>query len=116
MNKISIVIPCFNEEEALPVYYEEMSRIMKHMQGVDFELLFVDDGSSDRTLGIMKSLHERDERCKYLSFSRNFGKEAAIYAGLSNAEGNYVTMKLSMPVCIHLFVIRWVAWTLAAVH
>ena len=88
MNKISIVIPCFNEEEALPVYYEEMSRIMKQMQGVDFELLFVDDGSSDRTLGIMKSLHERDERCKYLSFSRNFGKEAAIYAGLSNAEGN----------------------------
>ena len=92
MNKISIVIPCFNEEEALPVYYEEMSRIMKQMQGVDFELLFVDDGSSDRTLGIMKSLHERDERCKYLSFSRNFGKEAAIYAGLSNAEGNYVAI------------------------
>ena len=52
MNKISIVIPCFNEEEALPVYYEEMSRIMKQMQGVDFELLFVDDGSSDRTLGL----------------------------------------------------------------
>ena len=92
MKKISIVIPCFNEEEALPVYYEEMSRIMKQMQGVDFELLFVDDGSSDRTLGIMKSLHERDERCKYLSFSRNFGKEAAIYAGLSNAEGNYVAI------------------------
>jgi len=92
MNKISIVIPCFNEEEALPVYYEEMSRIMKQMQGVDFELLFVDDGSSDRTLGIMKSLHERDERYKYLSFSRNFGKEAAIYAGLSNAEGNYVAI------------------------
>ena len=92
MNKISIVIPCFNEEEALPVYYEEMSRIMKQMQGVDFELLFVDDGSSDRTRGIMKSLHERDERCKYLSFSRNFGKEAAIYAGLSNAEGNYVAI------------------------
>lgn len=92
MNKISIVIPCFNEEEALPVYYEEMSRIMKQMQGVDFELLFVDDGSSDRTLGIMKSLHERDECCKYLSFSRNFGKEAAIYAGLSNAEGNYVAI------------------------
>ena len=92
MNKISIVIPCFNEEEALPVYYEEMSCIMKQMQGVDFELLFVDDGSSDRTLGIMKSLHERDGRCKYLSFSRNFGKEAAIYAGLSNAEGNYVAI------------------------
>ena len=92
MNKISIVIPCFNEEEALPVYYEEMSRIMKQMQGVDFELLFVDDGSSDRTLGIMKSLHERDERCKYLSFSRNFGKEAAIYAGLNNARGDYVVI------------------------
>ena len=88
MNKISIVIPCFNEEEALPVYYEEMSRIMKQMQGVDFELLFVDDGSSDRTLGIMKSLHERDERCKYLSFSRNFGKESALCAGLDAATGD----------------------------
>ena len=92
MNKISIVIPCFNEEEALPVYYEEMSRIMKQMQGVDFELLFVDDGSSDRTLGIMKSLHERDERCKYLSFSRNFGKEAAMYAGFENSTGDYVCL------------------------
>ncbi len=61
MKKISIVVPCFNEEEALPVYYEEMSRVMEQMREVDFELLFVDDGSSDRTLGIMKSLHEKDE-------------------------------------------------------
>lgn len=92
MKKISIVVPCFNEEEALPVYYEEMTRVMEQMREVDFELLFVDDGSSDRTLGIMKSLHEKDERCRYLSFSRNFGKEAAIYAGLRNAEGNYVAI------------------------
>ncbi len=92
MKKISIVIPCFNEESAIQIYYEEMSRIMKQMKQAKFELLFVDDGSTDATLDVMKSLHERDRRCKYLSFSRNFGKEAAIYAGLSRAEGDYVAI------------------------
>lgn len=92
MKKISIVIPCFNEEMALRIYYEEMSRIMEQMQEVEFALLFVDDGSTDTTLDIMKELHQKDSRCKYLSFSRNFGKEAAIYAGLSNADGDYVAI------------------------
>ena len=58
MNKISVIIPCYNEEEALPVYYREMQRIMKEMKDTEFELLFVDDGSSDRTLGILKGFHE----------------------------------------------------------
>ena len=89
MDKISIVIPCFNEEEAIPVYYEEMKKIMKEMSYVDFELFFVDDGSSDRTLQELRALSDKDERCNYLSFSRNFGKEAAIYAGLSHITGNY---------------------------
>lgn len=90
MSKITVVVPCFNEEEALPVYYKEMCRIMEQMKEEAFELLFVDDGSSDRTLAILKEFHERDARCRYLSFSRNFGKEAAIYAGLQNARGDYV--------------------------
>lgn len=90
MSKISVVVPCFNEEEALPVYYCEMCKIMQKMPESEFELLFVDDGSTDRTLDVLKHLHEGDIRCKYLSFSRNFGKEAALYAGLQNAQGDYV--------------------------
>ena len=97
MSLISIVIPCYNEEEALPVYYREMSRIMKEMADTEFELLFVDDGSTDRTLGILKEMNENDARCRYLSFARNFGKEAALYAGLKNAQGEYVaTMDVDM--------------------
>ena len=71
MDKISVVVPCYNEEEALPVYYKEMCRVMDEMKDVVFELIFVDDGSSDATLGIMKDLNEKDSRCRYLSFSRN---------------------------------------------
>lgn len=98
MDKISIVIPCWNEEEALPIYYKEMNRVMESMNqktekvALDFELIFVDDGSLDGTLRIMKELNQKDTRCRYLSFSRNFGKEAAIYAGLKAAEGNYVAV------------------------
>lgn len=98
MDKISVVVPCWNEEEALPIYYREMSRVMENMnrgtdqETVDFELIFVDDGSTDGTYRIMKELNQRDARCRYLSFSRNFGKEAAIYAGLKAAEGDYVAV------------------------
>lgn len=92
MDKISIIIPCFNEQEVLPVYYEEMEKIMELMRNVEFELLFVDDGSTDGTLEKMRELSKKDCRCGYLSFSRNFGKEAAIYAGLSRVSGNYVTV------------------------
>ena len=97
MSRISVVIPCFNEEEALPVYYRAMCKVMGEMSGEEFELIFVDDGSSDRTLSILKEMNETDGRCRYLSFSRNFGKEAAIYAGLKNASGDYVaTMDVDM--------------------
>lgn len=92
MKKITVIIPCLNEEDALPIYYKEMSKIMKQMKETEIELLFVDDGSTDRTLSVMKDLHELDGRCHYLSFSRNFGKEAAIYAGLQNANGDYVAI------------------------
>lgn len=68
-HRITIIIPCFNEEETLPVYYQAMLPVMKQMNPVDFELLFIDDGSSDHTLLEMKQLHQKDPRCKYLSFS-----------------------------------------------
>ena len=74
------------------IYYKEMCRVMDEMKDVVFELIFVDDGSSDATLGIMKDLNEKDSRCRYLSFSRNFGKEAAMYAGFCNAGGDYVAV------------------------
>ncbi|NCB91025.1 MAG: glycosyltransferase [Clostridia bacterium] len=92
MNTISIIVPCYNEEEAIPVYYEEMQKIMEMMKENRMELIFVDDGSTDGTLETIRSLSRRDERCRYYSFSRNFGKEAAMYAGLSHATGDYVAI------------------------
>ena len=92
MNKISIIVPCYNEDAALPIYYKEMCKIMAQMKEEEFELIFVDDGSTDHTLAETKILHEKDERCQYFSFSRNFGKEAAIYAGLKNATGEYAAI------------------------
>ncbi|MDO5590859.1 MAG: glycosyltransferase family 2 protein [Lachnospiraceae bacterium] len=92
MGKISIIVPCYNEEAALPIYYSEMSKVMDQMKDVEFEILFVDDGSTDQTLQQMKILNDQDERCQYFSFSRNFGKEAAIYAGLKNATGDYAAI------------------------
>lgn len=86
---ISIIVPCFNEEESLPAFYRETSEVLKTMKEVDFEFVFVDDGSSDRTSSIMKSLAEEDERVRYVVFSRNFGKEAGMYAGLREALGDY---------------------------
>lgn len=89
---ISIVVPCYNEEEALPIFYEEFKRVALLMEKQDFELLLVDDGSKDNTISIMKDLALRDDRIKYISFSRNFGKEAAIYAGIKNSKGDYVAL------------------------
>ncbi|MBQ7104287.1 MAG: glycosyltransferase family 2 protein [Bacilli bacterium] len=87
---ISVVVPCYNEEEALPYYYEAMDKLSKDLKQ-DLEFVFVNDGSRDKTLEILKSLAKKDKRIKYISFSRNFGKEAAMYAGFSNATGDYVT-------------------------
>lgn len=89
--EISIIIPCYNEEDAIPIYYEAVKDVIRFMK-VTVELIFVDDGSSDNTLAILQELAGKDSYCRYLSFSRNFGKEAAIYAGLSNASGNYTAV------------------------
>lgn len=91
MNLISVIVPCWNEEETIPIYYEHMCPVMDAIDA-DCELIFVDDGSQDATLSEMKKLSEKDARCQYLSFSRNFGKEAAIYAGLCKAKGDYVVV------------------------
>lgn len=90
MDKISIIIPCYNEEEAIPLYYEEMLKVMKEMKKVEFELLFTNDGSSDKTLDILRELAKKDKRVRYISMSRNFGKEASIWAGLEHVTGDYV--------------------------
>lgn len=90
---ISLIIPCYNEEEGLDILYPALDRVASQMEaGYDFEFLFVDDGSKDRTLEKITSLAEQDARVKYISFSRNFGKEAAMYAGFCNAKGDYVTV------------------------
>ena len=93
---ISLIVPCYNEQEALPIFYEESTKVLAGMN-CEYEFLFVNDGSKDATLSILKGLAEKDEHVTYLSFSRNFGKEAAIYAGLCNAKGDYVvTMDADM--------------------
>lgn len=89
---ISIIIPCYNEEQVLPILKEALLKVMEEMSDYDFQLLFINDGSTDQTLNILKSYHKEDNRMNYLSFSRNFGKEAAIYAGLQNASGQYVAL------------------------
>lgn len=90
--KLTMVVPAYNEEEALPIFYEEAYRVEAELPGVEIEYLFIDDGSSDKTLDVLRRLHKKDARVRYVSFSRNFGKEAAIYAGLQNATGDYVAI------------------------
>jgi len=89
---ISIIVPCYNEEEMVPIFYREISAVAQQMPSVGFELLFVNDGSMDDTLGLLKALAIQDKRVHFLSFSRNFGKEAALYAGLQHATGNFIAV------------------------
>lgn len=92
MDKLSVVIPCYNEEKSIPLFYQEIYKVSKEMKDIEFEFIFIDDGSNDNTLNEIKSLRENDRRCKYISFSRNFGKEAALYAGLNKLSGEYIAM------------------------
>ncbi len=92
MEKITLIIPCYNEQEVLGILYEELKKVTSQMNQYTFELLFVDDGSKDDTLKILREMAEQDERVIYYSFSRNFGKEAAMYAGFCNATGDYVAV------------------------
>lgn len=96
MSLISVIVPCYNEEQAIPYFYEEMQKTIEIFRNeypeVTFEFQFIDDGSKDRTLQIVKDLRKKDDRVHYVSFSRNFGKEAGIYAGLQAANGDYAVI------------------------
>ena len=90
MKKITIIIPAYNEEESLTFLYERLDKLMGDMKNYDFEILFVNDGSKDKTISIIKELREKDKRISYVDFSRNFGKEIAMIAGLDYATGDCV--------------------------
>ena len=89
---LSVIVACYNEEEALPHFYKEIVKIADEMQKLDFEFIFVNDGSKDKTLEIVKKFRKKDKRVRFVSFSRNFGKEAAMYAGLEYSKGDYITL------------------------
>lgn len=89
---ISVVVPCYNEQGALPFYYDKMKEVMALLPELSFEIIIVDDGSTDGTLETAKQLAKSDDRIRYISFSRNFGKEAAMYAGLKNSSGKYTAI------------------------
>ncbi len=91
MEKISLVVPCFNEQEVIEIFHKEILKVQKDMNNVEFEIIFVNDGSSDKTLELMRKLSS-NKNVRYISFSRNFGKEAAMYAGLKASTGDYVAI------------------------
>jgi glycosyltransferase involved in cell wall biosynthesis len=92
MDKLSIVIPCLNEEESLPYLYKSLDKLSEQMCGQDFEFIFIDDGSNDKSLEYIIEVSKKDTRVKYISFTRNFGKEAAILAGMKSSSGNYTIL------------------------
>ena len=89
---VTLIVPCYNEEESLPIFYNAVCDVARQLPDYGISLLLVNDGSKDGTLKVMRELAARDERVQYLSFSRNFGKEAAMYAGFCNAKGDYVAV------------------------
>lgn len=91
-NKVDIIVPCFNEEKVLDIYFTETKKIISRIEGYEFNFIFVDDGSNDDTLKILKIYSEQYNCVRYISFSRNFGKESAMYAGLKNSKGDYVVI------------------------
>lgn len=91
MNKISIIVPCYNEEDVLELFYNKITEVSENIDA-EFEYIFVDDGSKDKTLQILKDHSKKDDRVRFISFSRNFGKESAMYAGLKESTGDYVAI------------------------
>ena len=92
MEKISVIVPCYNEKATINIFYKEITNVAEKLKKYKFEFLFIDDGSRDNTLEIIKKLSRTDKRVRYISFSRNFGKEAAMFAGLEHVDGDYVTI------------------------
>ena len=91
MNKISIIVPCYNEEDVLELFYNKITEVSENIDA-EFEYIFVDDGSKDKTIEILKEYSKKDNRVRFISFSRNFGKESAMYAGLKESTGDYVAI------------------------
>ena len=93
MKLLSIIVPCFNEQESIPIFYNEVMKVSQKLKNsLDVEIVFVNDGSIDDTLNVLKELHKKDKRARYVSFSRNFGKESAMFAGLESSKGDYVAI------------------------
>ncbi|MBP3391471.1 MAG: glycosyltransferase family 2 protein [Clostridia bacterium] len=92
MKKVSIIVPCYNEQESLPYFWQAISEVAEKLSQYTFEFIFVDDGSRDETLSVLRAMAAEDARIRYLSFSRNFGKEAAMFAGLEASRGDYVAI------------------------
>ncbi|MEG0664684.1 MAG: glycosyltransferase, partial [Clostridia bacterium] len=93
MELLSIIVPCYNEQEAIPIFYNEINKIYEKMKNeIKFEVIFINDGSKDNTLKELKKLAQIDKMIKYISFSKNFGKESAMYAGLEKSNGDYVAV------------------------
>lgn len=90
--KISVIVPCYNEEDSIDLFYNAFQKVMDEMHYVEFEIIFVDDGSKDYTLDEIKKILQKDLRARYISFSRNFGKEAAMYSGLNEIRGDYAVI------------------------
>ncbi|WP_244834521.1 glycosyltransferase family 2 protein [Clostridium sp. BJN0001] len=92
MDILSLIIPCFNEQESLPILYDALCDVTKKMKEEEFEFIFIDDGSKDETEKVIQDFYKKDSRVRFISFSRNFGKEAAMYAGFNAAKGDYVAV------------------------
>ena len=93
MKLLSIIVPCFNEQESIPIFYSEVMKVSQKLKdSLDVEIVFVNDGSIDDTLNVLKELNKKDKRARYVSFSRNFGKESAMFAGLESSKGDYVAI------------------------
>ena len=92
MKKVNLIVPCYNEAEALPLFKDELNRVIQTLDQYTFEILLINDGSTDTTLSVMKEICDTDSHYKYISFSRNFGKEAAMYAGFCNSDGDYAAI------------------------
>ena len=92
MKKISIIVPCYNEEDIIEDFYKETIEVLNSVKKYCYELLFIDDGSKDKTLSLLKVIKEKDSKVNIISFSRNFGKESAIYAGLENSKGDLIVV------------------------
>ena len=92
MDKLSIIVPCYNEQQMIDMFYAELSKVLSSMTDVQYEILFVDDGSKDKTYEKLCAIAEKDSSVRYISFSKNFGKEAAMLAGINHATGDYTVV------------------------